>query len=326
LLLNRVITITTMAELNAPPKDISVVIPVYNSEANLRELYRQIQDALKNIPHEVVFVNDGSSDGSWKIIEELVVANKNIVGVCLRKNFGQDNALMAGIHAASGNYLVIMDDDLQHSPYDIPKMYDQCIKGFDICYASFVQKKQRAWKNFGSWFNGVIATVLLNKPKDLYLSPFKIIKKDVVKEVLQYSGPFPYVDGLLLEVTRNVSYFQAEHFPRYAGKSNYNLVASVAVFLRTLTSFSVIPLRLATITGVITSVCGFIAAIYFTLEYFFTSHIVEGWTSLIISSLILGGLMLMFMGLIGEYLGRMFLTLNRKPQYSVRKTIVPEPR
>jgi polyisoprenyl-phosphate glycosyltransferase len=302
-------------------KEISIVVPVFNSKENLSELTRQIRDALQNIAYELILVNDGSVDNSWAVITGIAQNDKNIIAINLRKNFGQDNALMAGLKFASGKYVVIMDDDLQHSPYDILTLYDTCREGYDICYAKFIEKKHGVWKKFGSLLNGVFAHILFQKPKGVYMSPFKIIKGEVAKDILQYKGPFPYVDGLLLQETRNVTSVQTEHHKRFKGKSNFTFFRSCSVFLRTLTSFSVIPLRLATIVGVITSLLGFLAAVYYLIEYFAGSHRVEGWTSLIISTFILSGLLLMFIGVIGEYLGRMFLTMNSMPQYSIGEII-----
>jgi undecaprenyl-phosphate 4-deoxy-4-formamido-L-arabinose transferase len=303
-------------------KELSIVIPVFNSEDNIAELSRQLMDALKDIPFEMIFVNDGSRDNSWEIIKKTAVENDNVIAINFRKNFGQDNALLAGINYASGNYMVIMDDDLQHSPYDIITLYNQCKKGFDVCYAHFNGKQQKIWKNFGSWLNGAFAMWLLKKPKGIYMSPFKIIKKDVAKSLLQYPGPFPYIDGLLLDCTNNLTWVDVEHYKRHKGKGNYNFFRSFSVFLKTLTSFSVIPLRIATTIGFISAITGFVIAIYLLVKYLtITYYEVEGWTSLIVTLLIIGGIMLMSMGLIGEYLGRMFLTLNKKPQYSISEII-----
>ncbi|MFA6922731.1 MAG: glycosyltransferase family 2 protein [Bacteroidales bacterium] len=248
--------------------EISIVIPVYNSQENLNELHKQICDALKNISYELILVNDASKDNSWNIIKQLAENNKNITAINLRKNFGQDNALMAGFRYVSGNYTVIMDDDLQHSPYDILKLYNKCKEGYDICYAGFLEKSHSLWKKSGSRINGLFAYWLINKPKDIYMSPFKIVKSKIIKELLHYYGPFPYVDGLLLEITNNMATVEAEHFPRFKGKSNYNLIKSVSVFFKVITSFSVIPLRFATIIGFLSSFIGFAVAIYFCINIF----------------------------------------------------------
>ena len=299
--------------------EISIVIPVYNSGKNLFGLERQISEALSNISHEIIFVNDFSKDDSWNIIKSLCNENKSITGITFRKNYGQDNALLAGLRHAKGKYIVIMDDDLQHSPSDIPKLYEKCKEGFDICFANFRYKKQASWKNFGSWLNGRIANILLRKNRLIYLSPFKIIHHSIV-ESIQFNGPFPYIDGILLELTNNVSAIEITHHSRLIGKSNYNLFRSISVFLKTLTSFSVIPLRIATILGFSFAFIGFGLGLYYLYEYF-THDTVEGWTTLIVTLLIIGGLMLMSIGLVGEYLGRLYLAINNKPQYSIGEVI-----
>ncbi len=302
-------------------KEISIVIPVYNSEGNLIELARQVHDALAEISYELILVNDGSKDASWEHIVQLCRQNNHVIGVNLRKNSGQDNAIMAGLSYATGNYTVIMDDDIQHSPYDIITLYDECRQGYDVCYANFLKKNQALWKNMGSWFNGKIADVLIDKPKHIYLSPFQIIRKEVVDEVLKYKGPYPYVQGLLLQTTNNVTQIIIEHHERYKGKSNFNLFRSISVFVKLATSFSVYPLRIASLLGFFVASIGFGLALFYLFEYFLTDHAVEGWLTLVLINLIIGGLVLASIGLIGEYMGRMYLSLNSKPQYTIKETV-----
>jgi len=299
--------------------EISIVVPVYNSEENLVELYTQISEALKEISHEVVFVNDCSKDNSWLVLKELAKNNKNITAINLRKNAGQDNALMAGFGMIKGKYTIIMDDDLQHSPYDIIKLYTKVEEGFDICYANFSIRKHAAWKNIGSRFNGYLADILLKKPKGIYLSPFKIINSEVIKAI-KYTGPYPYVDGLILEVTHNITTIDVDHFDRYRGKSNYSLLASIIVFLKLFTGFSIIPLRIATVVGFIVSIFGFSLGFYFIVQYFIGVN-PQGWTSLIVTVLVLGGLLLMSIGLLGEYLGRVYSIINKKPQFTIKEIV-----
>jgi polyisoprenyl-phosphate glycosyltransferase len=162
---------------------ISIVIPVYNSEECIEELVSEIDAALDT--YELILVNDCSSDSSWLRIEEAASGNEKITGINLRKNFGQDNALMAGLNHATGDYVVIMDDDLQHSPSDIPVLYEKIREGYDVVYANFAAKKQARWKNFGSWLNGKLAEIVIHKPAWIYLSPFKIIDKQVVDEIVE---------------------------------------------------------------------------------------------------------------------------------------------
>jgi polyisoprenyl-phosphate glycosyltransferase len=304
--------------------DLSIVIPVYNSEENLHELTRQLIDALHLYSYEIIFVNDHSKDKSWDVIKEICNSNKNITGLDLRKNFGQDNAIMAGLSKVKGDYTVIMDDDLQHSPYDIPPLYNECQKGFDICYAYFSNIKQALWKNIGSRINGYIAEILIKKPQNIYLSPFMVIRKEVIKKVVEYDGPYPYIQGLLYNITDNITQIDTPHHKRFKGKSNFNFIRSFSLFLNLATNFSVIPLRISAFTGIISSLTGFLMIPYYFIRYFQGNYKFQGWTTIVILLLIFGGLILLSLGLIGEYIGRMYLKINHKPQYVIKEIITNE--
>ena len=303
-------------------KEISIVIPVYNSCECVAELSRQIADALGSakISYEQIMVNDCSRDSSWDEIKKEAEKNPNLLGINLRKNGGQDSAILTGLNYAGGKWVVIMDDDLQHSPYDIPKLYEEAKKGFDVVYANFEAKKQKLWKNLGSWFNGKISEIALDKPKGIYLSPFKIVSGDVVKEMVKFENLFPYIDGLIFQVTRNITQIDIEHHKRELGKSNYNLVKSIKVFLRMLFGFSTMPLNLASYTGFFSAAVGLVLAIVYAVQYFTGKADVTGWTTLVILLLILGGLILVSLGIIGKYLGQMYLTVNRQPKFVVKET------
>lgn len=302
--------------------DISIVIPVYNSEGCLLELNRQIGHALSDISHEIFFVNDRSTDNSWERIAEIVRNNKNAVGINLRKNSGQDNAIMAGLMQAKGNYVVIMDDDLQHSPYDLKDLYHHCKTGkYDVCFANFLKKENALWKKIGSWINGEAARLLISKPRHIYLSPFKIIRREVVDEVVKYGGGYPYIDGIILSITDNLAQIDVTHHKRLHGKGNYNLIRSVMVFMRLATSFSVIPLRIASFVGFVTSFVGFFLGCYYIIYHFFSRSNIPGWTTLVVIVLFLGGLILLSLGIVGEYVGRTYLSLNKKTQYSIKEIV-----
>jgi undecaprenyl-phosphate 4-deoxy-4-formamido-L-arabinose transferase len=307
---------------NNSMKELSVVIPVYNSQDCIYELHRQIKDALNDLSYEVIFVNDQSIDESWDRIVNIARNDRNFIGLNLRKNCGQDNAIMAGLKESSGRYVVIMDDDLQHSPYDIKRLYEGIRAGdHDVCFANFRKKKHAFWKNAGSWLSGKVAEILLAKPRDIYLSPFKIIKKEIVDEIVRYDGPYAYVDGLILSVTNNITQVKLEHYKRFSGRSNYNLFRSMVVFLRLATNFSVIPLRVASFMGFMTAITGFVLVCVYIAEYFISDYVPEGWTSLIVINLLLGGLILISLGIIGEYLGRTYIKINRRPQYVIKEKI-----
>ncbi|WP_288568961.1 glycosyltransferase family 2 protein [uncultured Treponema sp.] len=302
-------------------KEISVVIPVYKSEKCISELTKQISDALKDFNWELILVNDCSPDNSWTEIKKVAAENNNITGINLRKNGGQDLAILAGLNHAKGKWIVIMDDDLQHSPYDIPKLYTQAQKGFDVVYADFKQKKQKLWKNLGSWLNGKVSEITLGKPKGIYLSPFKIISSSVVKEMCKLNNLFPYIDGLIFQVTKNITQINIEHHKREYGKSNFTLVKSMQVFFRMMFGFSTFPLNFATYIGFFSSTMGFVLAIYFLVKFLLGLEPLTGWTSLIMVILILGGLILLALGIIGKYIGQMYLTINNSPKYIVKETV-----
>lgn len=305
--------------------EISIVIPVYNSENCLEQLNYEISKALDVVNYELVLVNDRSKDKSWEKIVALSKINPRIKGISLKKNSGQDNAIMAGLSQANGEYIVIMDDDLQHAPSDIQKLYSKCKEGFDICYSYFSEKQQSAWKNAGSKLNSYLAEVFLRKPKNLYLSPFKVLHRSLVKEITNYRGPFPYIDGIILSVTSNIAQVKLNHHKRHNGVGNYNIFKSVSVFLKHLTGYSLYPLRLATISGIASASFSFLLGVVFVIDYLTNDAHVEGWITLVLLLAFFNGLILMCLGLIGEYIGRIYLTVNAKPSYTIDQIITTNP-
>jgi polyisoprenyl-phosphate glycosyltransferase len=303
------------------PIELSIVVPVYNSENSLQELNKQIHQALNHVSYELILVNDKSPDASWQKIVELSKLNSNIKGISLKKNSGQDNAIMAGLSYAQGEYVVIMDDDLQHSPADILKLLENCKSGYDVCYGYFSNKKQSLWKNIGSKLNGYLAELFLKKPKEIYLSPFKIIHRSTVKEIISYRGPFPYVDGIILSVTSNITQIPLEHHKRLAGKGNFNIVRSISVFMKHVTGYSLYPLRIATIMGFLASSLSFLLGALYLFDYLTNENHVEGWITIVLLLVFFNGLILVCLGLIGEYIGRIYLTTTSKPQFTIDKII-----
>src|SRR5262245_16392480 len=209
------------------------------------------------LSYELILVDDASPDGSWKCIQRLAEANPNVKGLSHRRNFGQDNAILTGLRVASGVAIVIMDDDLQHSPDGIPKLYAEFVRSrADVVYAHFINKHHRTWKKLGSWFNGKLAEWLIDKPANIYLSPFKIISRDIADLVTAFDGPYPYFDGLLFQVTNRFSFIKVEHRARVADESNYTFGKSLHVLGRLAYSYSVKPLRLVTALGVVAFMFG----------------------------------------------------------------------
>ena len=300
--------------------ELSVVIPVYNSEACLEELYRQLADALRGQAYELILVNDQSTDHSWSVIKRLCGKDASITGVNLRKNAGQNNAILCGLRRARGAFVVVMDDDLQHSPYDIAALCGQCkSRDWDVCYAHFPVLKEALWKKAGSWLNGKLSEMVIAKPKHLYLSPFKVMRREIVEEVVKYTGPFPYVDGLILDVTHSVGQVDVQHRERYSGHGHYNMAKSALVFLRVATGFSIWPLRFSSYAGMTCALSGFVLALFYLGQYLFFKNHVEGWITLVILLLVLDGLLLFSVGVVGEYLGRLYLNASGKPQATVKE-------
>ncbi len=300
---------------------LSIVVPVYRSATCLPELARRARDHLARQfdSYELILVNDGSPDKSWDVIVQLTRENDFITGVNLRRNVGQDNAIMAGLNVATGDVIVIMDDDLQHDPADISSLQARIQNGFDVVYARFEHKRQALWKNLGSWFNDRFAIMTLGKPKNIYMSPYKAIRREAVDEIIKYTGPYPYVDGLIFTVTSNISEVPATHHARFAGKGNYNLLRSIGVWLKLATGFSVIPLRLVTFLGGVISLLSFALASYFVVEALLLEREPSGWPSTIVAILFMGGIQLIGIGAVGEYIGRIFMTQNQRPQFTVKE-------
>ena len=305
---------------------LSIVVPVYRSARRLPELARRVRQEVGAHfdSYELILVNDASPDASWEVILQLTREYDFITGINLRRNVGQDNAIMAGLNIAVGEVVVIMDDDLQHDPADIPKLYDRLQDGFDVVYAHFGRKQQALWKNIGSWLNDRFAIVVLGKPKDIYMSAYKALRREVVDEVIKYRGPYPYVDGLIFTVTSNITDLPATHHARYAGKGNYNFVKSIGVWLKLATGFSVIPLRMVTFLGAVISLFSFLLAFYFVLETLLRKGQPSGWPSVIVAILFIGGVQLIGIGAVGEYIGRIFMTQNQRPQFTVKAIDRPQ--
>jgi undecaprenyl-phosphate 4-deoxy-4-formamido-L-arabinose transferase len=284
---------------------------------------RALSDA--KLSYELLLINDGSPDRSWLIIEQLATQYSTVAGFNHRRNFGQDNAILTGLRNASGRAVVIMDDDLQHSPEDIPRLYAEMNRsGADVVYAHFTEKRQRTWKKVGSWINGKFAQWLIDKPANIYMSPFKMLRWEVAGLIAMFDGPFPYVDSLLFQVTDRFSFIQTEHYPRFAGPSTYTFIKSLSVWSRLAFSFSVKPLRLVTWVGVAAlaaSIGGALIIVVARLAYPADfSNAAAGWASLMVMALVVGGLQMLFLGILGEYSGRTHVNINRKPQSVVAET------
>ena len=304
---------------------LSVVIPVYNSEKILPTLVNKISSSLdrlcKKDLYEIILINDCSEDNSWKVLKELFKNNNNLKCFSLMNNVGQHNSIMAGLKLSKGEVVVTMDDDLQHSPDSIEKLLDGLNNGFDVCYSKFEKQKHNLWKKIGSWFNDKMANILYKKSSKVYLSSFKALKKNIVNEIIKFEGPYVYIDGLILNSTRNICTVNVEHFNRLSGKSNYTLKKSIGLWLIMATSFSTTPLRMVTLFGVLTMFFCFIAIGFIFVSKINNPDMETGWASLSILILFLGSLQFIAIGIIGEYVGRINIKVNQKPQFVIKESL-----
>ncbi|BEP95509.1 glycosyltransferase family 2 protein [Acidovorax sp. A79] len=307
--------------MKSPDISLSIVVPVYQSEPILPLLAEKVQQEMKKLElplgFELILVNDASPDRSWKVIRDLAARYSFVRGLSLRRNFGQHNAIMAGLHQARGKMVVVMDDDLQHPPDAIARMLAALEDGYDVCYTRYNNRQHAIWKKLGSAFNDWAARHLLGKPRGLYLSSFKAIRADVVAEIIRYDGPYAYVDGLILDVTRNIHVVDINHQARHSGEGNYNLRRSVSLWLKMATSFSILPLRIASYAGFLLSGVSLVMIFYVIVQKWLYPEIPAGWSSLIATILLIGGVQTLSIGMLGEYLGRTYLKLNHKPQFVI---------
>ncbi|MGA1865337.1 MAG: glycosyltransferase family 2 protein [bacterium] len=300
---------------------ISIIIPVYNGAQTVKGLVDKLVNTMDNENLQIILVNDGSKDNSHIICYALSIEYGSIVTyVELAKNFGEHNAVMAGLHYAKGDYIVIMDDDFQNPPEEVPRLVREAIDhDYDIVY-TYYKKKEHHWgRNLGSWFNNRVASILLDKPKDLYLSSFKCLNRFTAKEIIKYGGPYPYIDGLALQCTRKIGKIQVQHNKRKDGRSGYTLKKLMHLWLNMFVNFSVNPLRISFVLSLFFNAFGIILGTIVFFERMNNPAMPIGWASLAILVIVFSGVQLFILGLLGEYIGRMFLSNNHTPQFVVRE-------
>ena len=307
-------------------KMISFVVPCYRSQATLPSVIREIQETMEGLSqytYEVVLVNDCSPDNTFDSIRELCRENKNITGINLAKNFGQHSALMAGFHQVKGDIIVCLDDDGQTPADEVGKLLKGIEKGADVVYAKYAHKHHSGFRNWGSHVNELMTRVMLGKPKDLFVSSYFAARRFVVDEMIKYEYPYPYVIGLVLRTTKNIVNVEVNHRDRMEGTSGYTLGKLLGLWFNGFTAFSVKPLRIATVTGAGCAFLGFAYGIYTIIKKIFINPpgLVTGFSALMSVLVFMGGMLMLMLGLVGEYMGRMYISMNRSPQYVVREIV-----
>ena len=301
---------------------ISYVIPCYRSAHTVDGVVAEITAKMQTLPaydYEVILVNDCSPDDTLGTIRRLVAADAHLQGVNLAKNFGQHAALMAGFHQCSGDIIVCLDDDGQTPADEVDKLLDKIQEGFDVVYARYDSKRQAGWRNLGSWVNSKMTEVMLGKPPELVVNSYFAARRFVVDEMIRYEHCYPYVIGLVLRTTKNICNVSVHHRAREEGRSGYTLGKLLGLWMNGFTSFSVKPLRIATYFGTLSALAGFCYLIYIVINHFVSHAAPLGWASTTALLLLLGGAILIVLGLIGEYVGRIYMCANAAPQYVVRE-------
>ncbi len=304
-------------------KKISFVIPCYNSAKTIRDVVNEIITTVqkRKDDYEIILVNDCSTDNVWEVIKSLGKENRRIKGICFAKNFGQHSALMAGYNKASGDVVVSLDDDGQTPANELYSLIDKLNDGYDVVYASYGHKQHSVARNMGTKLNNIMCEKLLGKPRELTITSYFVAKKFVIDEVKKYVNSYAYVPGLVLRVTQNIASVPVNHRARQEGKSGYSFFKLISLWMNGFTAFSVKPLRISTFIGMFVAVIGFLYCIYICINKILNPNVPIGWSSTIGVILLIGGMILFVLGMIGEYLGRVYISLNNSPQYVIKEEI-----
>lgn len=305
-------------------KKVSFVIPCYRSEKTISGVVEEIvktMDAIASYKYEIILVNDCSPDNTFDVICSLCEKYANIIGINLAKNFGQHAALMAGYAKTTGEIVVSLDDDGQTPADEVGKLLEEIENGKDVVYARYANKQHSRFRNFGSRLNERMTRVMLGKPKDLYVSSYFAARRFIVDEMLKYQNSYPYVIGLVLRSTKNIVNVDVTHREREIGTSGYTLSKLISLWMNGFTAFSIKPLRIATLSGAIFAVLSFLFGIYTVIKKFVVPDVPVGYSALICATVFMGGMLMLMLGLAGEYVGRTYMAINSSPQYVIRETV-----
>lgn len=304
-------------------KKISFVIPCYRSERTIETVVNEIRETVsaraQSFDYEIVLVNDCSPDNVWQVIQKLAAADPKIKGICLAKNFGQHSALMAGYGHATGDYIVSLDDDGQTPASETFKLVDKLEEGYDVVYGYYQHAAQHLFRRLGSWVNKKMAENIIGQPKSLKTTSFFIMRDFIAKEIVNYKHPFAYISGLVFRATKNLGNVQVNHRRRLEGRSGYTFAGLIGLWINGFTAFSVKPLRAATYLGLLCAIAGFAAGIFVVYQKLSHPEVPVGYSSILASIMFIGGMIMLLLGLIGEYVGRIYICMNQSPQYVIRE-------
>lgn len=305
---------------------LSFVIPCYRSEKTIGDVVSTITETMKKRPEfdlEMILVNDGSPDGTWETILDLTKKYGNVTGIDLAKNSGQQNAIMAGLRHTRGDLVAVCDDDGQTPVETILAFLDKMEEGdYDMVCANYEDRGKRSlFRSLGSWANTKMLIFFLDKPREITTSVYFLAKRFVIDEMVKYENAYPYMNGLMLRSTNRIGNVSVVQHDRAYGSSGYNMRKLLSTWVNGLTTFSIKPLRMAVFLGLFMSIAGFIATIAIIIVKLTHSNIVLGWSSLMTVNILIGGMLMLILGVIGEYIGRIYLCLNHQPQYVIRSVV-----
>ena len=305
-------------------KKLSIVIPCYGSEHTIEPVVNEVISTIdtNRFDYEFILVNDCSKDNVWQSIIKLTEGNNRIKGISFAKNFGQQSALLAGFRHATGDYVISMDDDGQAPVESLMEMINSLEQNdYDIVYGCYQQVRQTGFRRFRSWFNHKMAIWFSNCPKDLFPTSFYVARKFLIEEIVQFENCYAYISGLVFRSTRNIGKIYVKHRSRIEGKSGYSLKRLIGLWINGFTAFSVKPLRLATFFGFIFSLLGFIYGIFIIIMKLIHPDTPMGYSSTMAAILFIGGVIMFMMGMVGEYIGRIYINQNKSPQYVIRTKV-----
>ena len=305
-------------------RKLSFVIPCYRSADSISQVVHEIIKTVESdarFEYEIICINDCSPDNTYQVLKQLSQENLKIKVIDLSRNFGQHSAFMAGFNHVTGDIIVCLDDDGQNPPSEMFKLIDKLDEGYDLVSAKYSKKKHSLFRKIGTKISFAMSSYLVGKPKDIDLNSYYVFKRYVLDEVIKYDNPYPFVHGLILRVTRNMANVEIDHKERQSGSSGYNLKKLFGLWMNGFTAFSEKPLRIASIIGCICAGLGFLYGLIIIIRKLLNPEILVGYSSMMAVILFLCGMIMLFLGLLGEYIGRIYISINNAPQYAIRETI-----
>lgn len=305
-------------------RKLSFVIPCYHSADSISQVVHEIIKTVETdarFDYEIICINDCSPDNTYQVLRQLSQESLKIKVIDLSRNFGQHSALMAGFNHVTGDIIVCLDDDGQNPPSEMFKLIDKLDEGYDLVSAKYSKKKHSLFRKIGTKISFAMSSYFVGKPKDIDLNSYYAFKRYVLDEVIKYDNPYPFVHGLILRVTRNMANVEINHMERQSGTSGYNLKKLFGLWMNGFTAFSEKPLRIASVIGCICAGLGFLYGLVIIVRKLLNPEILVGYSSMMAVILFLCGMIMLFLGLLGEYIGRIYISINNAPQYAIRETI-----